>query len=274
MIYKEANSNIIETSQKVYKVVEEINKENKDLHTVVVFDQAEFISKSLNDVKNAIFQGAFLAFIVLFVFLKDFRNPIIIVISVPVTIAITFTLMYFSGININIISLTGLGLGIGMLGDNAIIVIENATRLRENGYNRIDAAIVGGSEINLAAAVSTLTNVAIFLPVLYVEGIAKELFKDMALTMTFSLIASLITAMTLVPMLVSRERYMIFKIKKQNAIIEKIKNIFNLIYHYYPNNSRVLPQLIFVYPVPGLFCIYFLVQPLRLHNRFSYLHCC
>jgi HAE1 family hydrophobic/amphiphilic exporter-1 len=226
VIYKEANSNTIETSQKVHKVVEEINKENKDLHTVIVFDQAEFISKSLNDVKNAIFQGAFLAFIVLFIFLKDFRNPIIIVISVPVTIAITFTLMYFYGININIISLTGLGLGIGMLGDNAIIVIENATRLRESGYNRIDAAIVGGSEINLAAAVSTLTNVAIFLPVLYVEGIAKELFKDMALTMTFSLIASLITAMTLVPMLVSREKNLFFKIKKQNVIIEKIKNIF------------------------------------------------
>jgi HAE1 family hydrophobic/amphiphilic exporter-1 len=205
LIHKESGANTVETSKLIHQIVNEINHDYPNLTTKIVFDQAEFISKSLNDVESAILQGAFLAFIILFLFLKDFRSPIIIGITMPISILITFILMDLFNVNINIISLTGLALGIGMLGDNAIVIIENATRLREGGMSRLDAAIEGGKEINLAAAVSTFTNVAIFIPILYVEGVAKELFKDMALTMTFSLLASLVTAIMLVPMLISRE---------------------------------------------------------------------
>jgi HAE1 family hydrophobic/amphiphilic exporter-1 len=123
----------------------------------------------------------------------------------PISILATFVAMYFLGINLNIISLTGLALGIGMLGDNAIIVIENVTRLREKGLGIVEAALQGAQEINLAVTASTLTNVAIFLPIIFVEGIASQLFMDMGVSMTISLLVSLLVAATLVPMLVSRE---------------------------------------------------------------------
>ena len=226
LLYKEASANTIEVCKKVHQVLNEVNSENKDLKAVVVFDQSEFITTSLNDVKDAILQGAFLAFIVLFLFLKEFRNPIIIGVAMPLSILITIILMDFFGVSINIISLTGLALGIGMLGDNSILIIENATRLREGGMSRIDAAIEGGKEINLAAAMSTFTNVAIFLPVLYIEGVAKELFKDMALTMTFSLLASLIVALTLVPMLISCEKII------DNKFINEAKRVGYIIKNY------------------------------------------
>jgi len=204
LVRKEAGANTVKTSEKVRTVVQQLNEEYPNLHIAVVFDQAEYISKSISDVEQAILLGAILAFLVLFLFLHNFKYPVIIGIVIPISILATFVLMYFSKISLNIISLTGLALGIGMLGDNAIIVIENISRLREKGMSLLEATLEGAKQINLAAAASTFTNVAIFLPIIFVEGIAQQLFRDMGLTMTFSLLISLIVAVTLVPMLVSR----------------------------------------------------------------------
>lgn len=204
-VRKEAGANTIEVSKRVHEVLRQLRSEYPHLQLDVVVDQAEFISKSIVDVEQAIVIGALLAFLVLFFFLRSPKYPVIIGLTIPISILATFVAMYFLGINLNIISLTGLALGIGMLGDNAIIVIENVTRLRERGLGIVEAALQGAQEINLAVTASTLTNVAIFLPIIFVEGVASQLFVDMGVTMTVSLLVSLLVAATLVPMLVSRE---------------------------------------------------------------------
>lgn len=204
-VRKEAGANTIEVSRRVHEVLHLLRTEYPSLQLNVVADQAEFISKSIVDVEQAIVIGALLAFLVLFFFLRSPKYPVIIGFTIPTSILATFVAMYFLDINLNIISLTGLALGIGMLGDNAIIVIENVTRLRERGLGVVEAALQGAQEINLAVTASTLTNVAIFLPIIFVEGVASQLFVDMGVTMTISLLVSLLVAATLVPMLVSRE---------------------------------------------------------------------
>lgn len=204
-IRKEAGANTVEVSQRVHVVLEQLRKEYASLQLDVISDQAEFIAKSIVDVEQAIIIGALLAFFILFFFLRSARYPLIIGITMPISILATFIAMYFFNIHLNVISLTGLALGIGMLGDNAIIVIENVTRLRERGKGLVEAAVEGAQEINLAVTASTLTNVAIFLPIIFVEGVAQQLFIDMGVTMTISLLISLLVAATLVPMLVSRK---------------------------------------------------------------------
>jgi HAE1 family hydrophobic/amphiphilic exporter-1 len=204
-VRKEAGSNTIEVSKRVHEVLHQLRTEYPNLQLDVIADQAEFISRSITDVQQAIVIGALLAFLVLFFFLRSFRYPVIIGLTKPIAILATLVAMYFLGIDLNIISLTGLALGIGMLGDNAIIVIENVTRLRQKGMSLVDAACQGAQEISLAITAATLTNVAIFLPIVFVEGVASQLFIDMGATMTISLLASLLVAVTLVPMLVSRE---------------------------------------------------------------------
>ncbi|MBI3787756.1 MAG: efflux RND transporter permease subunit [Ignavibacteriales bacterium] len=186
-VRKEAGSNTVTVSQRVHVVLDQLRKEYPTIQLGIISDQAEFISKSISDVEQAIVIGALLAFLVLFFFLRRARYPVIIGIVMPLSILATFVAMYFLHINLNVISLTGLALGIGMLGDNAIIVVENVTRLREKGIGLIEAALEGSQEINLAVTASTLTNVAIFLPIVFVEGVAQQLFVDMGITMTISL---------------------------------------------------------------------------------------
>lgn len=207
-VRKEAGANTIEVSKRIHAVIEQLRTEYPNLTIDVVADQAEFIGKSIVDVEQAILIGAMLAFLVLFLFLRNIKYPLVIGLTIPVSILATLVAMYFLGITLNIISLTGLALGIGMLGDNAIIVIENVTRYRERGMSMGEAALKGAQEINVAVTASTLTNVAIFLPIIFVEGVASKLFLDMGVTMTISLLVSLLVAATLVPMLVSREGFL------------------------------------------------------------------
>ncbi|MER3522474.1 MAG: hypothetical protein C4326_00010 [Ignavibacteria bacterium] len=205
-VRKEAGTNTIEVSRRIHEVLNHLRREYPGIHLAVIADQAEFIAQAVADVQQSIAVGAFLAFAVLYFFLRNPRSPLIIGVTIPVSLLVTFVAMYFFGINLNVISLTGLALGIGMLGDNAIILIENVTRLREKGLSVLEATLEGAKDINLAVTASTLTNVAIFLPIIFVEGVASKLFVDMGVTMTVSLLASLFVAVTLVPMLVSRER--------------------------------------------------------------------
>lgn len=202
-IRKEAAANTVETAKRVKKVLEELRKELPMYSIAVVSDQSIFIQRSIDDILNAIYIGALLAFLVLFFFLNELRYSFVIAITTPISIILTFIFLYIFGVNLNIISLTGIAIGIGMLGDNAIIVIENVSRLRDEGMERTKAIIEGVKEINVAAAASTFTNVAIFLPVIFTDGIAREIFRDMGLAMTFSLLSSLLIAVTLVPTLLN-----------------------------------------------------------------------
>jgi len=167
----------------------------------VLFDQSHFIEQAVNEVRNAALIGGVLAILVLFAFLRDLRSTLIIATSIPLSVIATFVLMYRMGISLNIMSLGGLTLGIGMLVDNSIVVLESIFRRKQAGRPPVTAAVEGTVEVGPAVIASTLTTVAVFLPIVFVEGIAGQLFRDQALTVTFSLLASLVVAVTVIPML-------------------------------------------------------------------------
>lgn len=202
MIRKESQSNTIEVSKLVNAELEKLRSEFEDIKIIVISDQAIFIQDSINSVLEAIIYGGLLAFLVLFLFLGGWRNPLNISIAIPISIMITFILMYFSKISLNIISLSGLALGIGMLVDNSIVVSENIFRHSSTDNNKINA-FKGTKEVSLAITASTLTTLAVFLPLLFIKGLASSLFKQQALTVTFSLVASLLVSITFLPMLAS-----------------------------------------------------------------------
>ena len=172
----------------------------------VLFDQSRFIEQALNEVRSAAVIGGALAVLVLLVFLRDLRSTVIIATSIPLSVLFAFMAMYRLDVSLNIMSLGGLTLGVGMLVDNAIVVLESIYRKRQEGFGLTAAAVEGTAEVGGAVVASTLTTVAVFLPIIFVEGIAGALFGDMAITVTLSLVASLLVAVTLIPMLQRRWR--------------------------------------------------------------------
>ncbi len=179
--------------------------ENASKHLVLISDQARFIEASIREVLQTALIGGFLALLVLFLFLREVKTTLIIGIAIPISVVATFVPMFMGGISLNIMSLGGLALGVGMLVDNSIVVLESIFRCREEGDGIRDAAERGTREVASAVTASTLTTIAVFLPIVFVEGIAGQLFRDLALTVTFSLIASLSVALYLIPMIASRE---------------------------------------------------------------------
>jgi len=202
-IQKQSGTNTVQVANAVRNEIEKIQEENQDLEMKILFDQSDYIEMAIDTVKDSAVQGAILAVLVLLLFLKDFRSTFIIATSIPVSVIATFAVLYFSGITLNLMTLGGLALGIGMLVDNSIVVLENIFRYREEGYSRIDSAVQGAKEVGLAVSASTLTNVAVFIPIVFVEGITSTIFRQMALTVTVSLIVSLVVALSLIPMLSS-----------------------------------------------------------------------
>ena len=179
-----------------------------------------YIDLVVNSVLSNLVYGAILAVIILLFFLKDIRPTGIIAVSIPVSVVFAIVLMYFSGITLNVISLSGLALGVGMLVDNSIVVIENIYRLRGAGYSVKDAAIDGARQMTGAIAASTLTTICVFLPIVFTTGITRQLFTDMGLTIAYSLLASLIVAVTFVPMVASKTFDHVSE--KKNKTVEKI----------------------------------------------------
>ena len=201
-IYKEGDANIVTTARGVREALPEMTKLVPEGHQLtVLFDQSRFIEQALVEVRYTAIVGGALAIFVLFVFLRDSRSTVIIATAIPLSVLFAFMAMYRLDVSLNIMSLGGLTLGIGMLVDNAIVVLESIHRKRIEGLSRSAAAIEGTTEVGGAVAASTLTTVAVFLPIIFVEGIAGALFGDMAITVTLSLLASLVVAVTLIPML-------------------------------------------------------------------------
>lgn len=203
-VQKQSDANTVKVSDEVNKVIAKLHQEIPDIKISTAMDQAEFIHQSINQVTRNGYVGAILAIIVLFVFLSSIRSTLIIGAAIPISIITTFTLVYFSGLTLNMMTLGGLALGIGMMVDSAIVVLENIFRHRQEGMGRIEAAKKGASEVGLAVAASTLTTVSVFLPIVFVEGIASQIFRPLALTVSISLIASLLVSLSLVPMLSSK----------------------------------------------------------------------
>jgi hydrophobic/amphiphilic exporter-1 (mainly G- bacteria), HAE1 family len=201
-IYKEGDANIVTTARGVCEALPEMTKlVPEGYQLTVLFDQSRFIEQALVEVRFTAMVGGALAILVLFIFLRDFRSTVIIATAIPLSVLFAFMAMYRLDVSLNIMSLGGLTLGIGMLVDNAIVVLESIHRKRQEGLSHTASAIEGTTEVGGAVAASTLTTVAVFLPIIFVEGIAGALFGDMAITVTLSLLASLVVAVTLIPML-------------------------------------------------------------------------
>lgn len=207
-IYKAGGTNTVTVAAAVAETLAEIEqrlaKIDPDLEVTLVTDQAAYIRSSVREVLETASLGGLLAILVLFLFLRSFRTTGIIAVAIPLSVVATFFLMYLAGISLNIMSLGGLTLGIGLLVDNAIVVLEAIQRRRERGEDLLDAARDGASEVATAIIASTFTSLCVFLPIVFVEGVAAQFFADQALTVTFSLLVSLLVALTVIPMLASR----------------------------------------------------------------------
>lgn len=203
-VYKEGDANTVAVAEEVERKLSRL-RENlpAGVRFEKVYDQSTFIAQAVNEVRDAGILGGILAIIILFIFLRDLKSTLIIGVSIPVSIIATFNLMYGYDITLNIMSLGGIALGIGLLVDNSIVVLENISRHRAQGKSVFQAAQDGASEVGMAVVASTLTTVAVFFPLVFVEGVAGQLFRDQALTVTFSLLVSLVVAITLIPMLSS-----------------------------------------------------------------------
>ncbi|HZG73502.1 MAG TPA: efflux RND transporter permease subunit, partial [Chondromyces sp.] len=205
-ILKQSDGNTVEVADGMYEEIDELNQELKksDVELSVIMDTSTFIRQSISSVVDNMITGAVLSVIVLLLFLRSFRSTLVIGVSIPIAIISTFTLMYFTGETLNVLSMGGLALGIGMMVDNSIVILEHIYDLRQKGMPLKEAAIKGGKELASAIIASTMTTVVVFAPIVFVEGLAGELFRPLAMTVTFSLLLSLITALTIVPMLSSK----------------------------------------------------------------------
>ncbi|NGX15408.1 efflux RND transporter permease subunit [Wenzhouxiangella sp. XN24] len=204
-IYKEGDANTVQVAQRVNQRVELLEpKLEPGTELKPIYDQSVFISQAIDQVRNAALLGGLFAILVLYAFLRDARATFIIGIAIPVSVIGTFLLMYAAGVSLNIMSLGGIALAIGMLVDNSIVVLENIVRKKEQGLSVLDAARRGTAEVAGAVTAATLTTVAVFFPMVFVSGIAGQLFRDQALTVTFALLFSLLVALTLIPMLAAR----------------------------------------------------------------------
>lgn len=192
-----------EVSDNINSRFRELEAEYKGLSFVPLMDQGDYIYLIINSILSSLGWGALFSVLILYLFLRDLRPTVITLCSIPISVIFAVVLMYFSGVTINMISLSGLAVAVGMLVDNSVVVIENIYRLRAKGATVIQAAVSGARQVLGAITASTLTTVCVFLPIVFVEGITKQLFTDLALTMTYSLLASLIVALTLVPAMAS-----------------------------------------------------------------------
>lgn len=203
-IQKQTGYSTGDVSDRILEKFKELEAENDNLMMITLMDQGIYIDLVMDSIINNVLFGAVLAILILLLFLKDWRPTAVVACSIPISLITAIVLMYFSGITLNVISLSGLALGVGMLVDNSIVVIENIYRMKHEGYSAKEAAIEGASEVAGAILASTLTTVCVFLPIVFTEGITRQLFVDMGLTIGYSLMASLVVALTVVPAMASR----------------------------------------------------------------------
>jgi HAE1 family hydrophobic/amphiphilic exporter-1 len=203
-VYKQSGANTVDVSDAVWREVARIHKDYPNIRISATGDSAEYIKAAIGNVKGATMQGGALAVLILLVFLRSFSSMMIIGVAIPVSVIGTFAVMHMAGFTLNTVSFGGLALGVGMLVDNAIVVLESIFQQRERGLRPVEAAITGSKQVALAVTSSTLTTIAVFVPVLFLRGTAAVTFKQLAYVVTFSLFCSLAVALTVVPVLCSR----------------------------------------------------------------------
>ncbi len=203
-VNKQSGTNTVEVARGVLEEVHRINRDLPQVQLTSIIDTAEYIERSITNVARSAAYGGLLAVLVLLVFLRSARSTVVIATAIPVSIVATFALVYFCGFTLNIMTLGGLALGVGMLVDNAIVVLENVYRLRERGLDPRRAAVEGTQEVAGAILASTLTTLAVFLPLVFVQGMSGVMFRQLAIVVGFALLCSIVVSLTLVPMLAAR----------------------------------------------------------------------
>ncbi len=264
-IYKEGGANVVQVAGRVKKQL--LSAEKKTIYSrfknviniSLLSDQSVFIEKAIDEVKSNAIIGGILAILVLFLFLKNVKSTIIVSLTIPLSIITTFALMNFFGVTLNIMSLGGIALGVGMLVDNAIVVLESIFRVSEEKGVSDESVVIGVQEVGTAVIASTLTTVAVFFPIVFIEGIAGQIFKDMSLTVVFALIASLLLALFFIPMVASRR----FSVKGE----AKGKGIFKMLTVFYSlkafneerKNLKGIKLILFPFIIVKLL-IYFILE--------------
>ena len=212
-LQKQSDANTVQVCNNVNERLPQIlNELPKGIHISKIYDQSDFINRSISNLGTTAIQAILLSFLVLMFFLRNFRSSLIVAASIPVSMIVTFAVMDQAGLTLNIISMAGLALAVGLLVDNSIVVLESIFRHQEEGENIRDAANNGTQEVGMAITASTLTTLSVFTPVLFVPGLAGQLFNDMVVTICFSLAISLVVALTLIPLLSSR----LLRVQKEN----------------------------------------------------------
>ncbi len=206
LIRKEYGTNTVKVSRDARQVIEQIRKENPEINLEIISEQAGYIQSAIDSTREEILQGAILAFLTLLIFLQEWKSPLIIATVIPISIIGVFNILFLRDLTLNLMSLGGLALGVGMLDDTAVVVSENIFRHRQLGRTVREAAGQGTREVISPVAASVLTTIVVFLPVIYVKGLAGQLFRDTALTVTYTLLSALLVSVTLLPMLASREK--------------------------------------------------------------------
>ena len=203
-VSKQSGTNTVEVARRVLAEIDQVNEDLPLIQITPIIDTSSYIQQSISNVGSSAMYGGGLAVLILLLFLRNIRGTVIIAIAIPISIIATFALIYFGGFTLNLMTLGGLALGVGMLVDSSIVVLENIYRLKETGLDPEAAAIQGSEEVSAAILASTLTTVVVFLPMLFVRGMAGVMFKQLALVVSFALLCSFVVAITLVPMLSSR----------------------------------------------------------------------
>ncbi|MEJ2543438.1 MAG: efflux RND transporter permease subunit [Calditrichaceae bacterium] len=261
MVQKQSDANTVTVCREVRDRIPDIQAilpEGVKIETIIDF--SDFITRSMSNLGNTAIQAIALTFLVLIFFLRNLRSSLIVAISIPVSMILTFAVMDQTGLTLNIISMAGLALAVGMLVDNSIVVLESIFRLREEGASPRDAAYNGASEVAMAITASTLTTLAVFIPVLFVPGIAGELFNDMVVTIVFSLSVSLLVALTLIPLMASRFLLLTKKLHKDSIFnrigqkvsdwIDKLQQIYAISLDWALDHRKLV-----IFTVVGLFAI-------------------
>ncbi len=205
LVRKESGANTVDVTRRATALLGQIKKEYPRVQVMVISEQAKYIEEAISSVREEIVAGGILAFLVLLVFLQEFRTASIIFAVIVVSVIATFNLLFFRNMTLNIMSLGGLALALGMLDDTAVVISENIFRHRSLGKSLAEAAYIGTKEVGMAVSATIFTTIVVFLPVIYVHGVAGQLFRDQALTVTFALLACLFVSLTLIPMLASKK---------------------------------------------------------------------
>ena len=223
-LQKSSVSSTTEVTKNIGKTIDDIMKEDNKVNITTLMDQGIYIDMIIDSVLDNLIFGGALAIIVLLLFLKSFKPTIIIALSIPISLFVSMVLMYFSNITLNIISLSGLSLGVGMLVDNSIVVIENISKMREKGMSAAKASVYGARQVSGAIFASTLTTICVFLPIVFADGITKQIFTDMGLTIGYSLLSSLIVSLTVVPAMSSK---LLEKVEQKPSILfDRLINLY------------------------------------------------